>query len=787
MSSTRPKGDKAWDYMRFLPTAKPYIRMIPITGGTYELIVLDGFESKVMSNSDDPPNSFHSRDIFVPHDTIPDAWKYLGRLDDRVTLVNGEKVLPLPIEGRIRQDPLVKEAVVFGVGRVVPGLLVFRSFNAQHLSDEEYISTIWPTVEDANSRSEGFSQISRRSIIPVSANTDYPRTDKGTIIRAQVYRAFADHINSMYERLQGSREGTLKLTEERIQTFLIRTFEKHLGIHLKSLHTEFFSSGLDSLKAINLASEIKKELYLGGNPKKVNQNTVYANQNVLRLAKFLYELSNGLEKTETGTEELDLMTTLIYQNSDFAHHIPGEVLPSHGQLILLTGVTGSLGAHILAQLLPLPQIKHIYCLIRVRPQESPLERLLSSLQSRCINMDSSVLEHKVSCISIDPASSTLGCPPSVLSNLRTHYTTIIHVAWEVNFSLSLASFATNIATTKALLNIALSSQTHLPMGFVFCSSVSAALASPPGSLVPEASLPVETLALPQGYARSKFVAEHIAHNAAQSNAGLDVRILRIGQIAGDTKHGVWNDTEAIPLMIRSATTLGMLPELDEMCSWLPVDRCARAVVELAGLSGGGGGGGTIADGDSRVTDTTGLESPTHDGRGGGARFYNVLHPRSFHWTRDLLPTLKSSRLLPAFDTVPVSRWLRALEKSSNSSEHDPAQNPSVKLLGFWKAKYGRRVDSNDDDTDGTESGGGGSSSSSEGSDNGHGSDSDTGNDTGSDQNTQVLGKDVTFSMECAARDSECLRKIEGFLGQGVMEKILERWMERWEGRGQLKE
>jgi long-subunit acyl-CoA synthetase (AMP-forming) len=28
---------------------------------------------------------------------------------------NGEKVLPLPIEGRIQQYPLVKEAVVFGI------------------------------------------------------------------------------------------------------------------------------------------------------------------------------------------------------------------------------------------------------------------------------------------------------------------------------------------------------------------------------------------------------------------------------------------------------------------------------------------------------------------------------------------------------------------------------------------------------------------------------------------------------------------------------------------------
>lgn len=85
--------------------------MKPVSDDLYELVVLDGYKSKVVSNSDDPPRSFHSNDLFSPHPIIPDAWKHIGRIDDRVTLVNGEKVLPLPIEGRIRSDRLVSEAV----------------------------------------------------------------------------------------------------------------------------------------------------------------------------------------------------------------------------------------------------------------------------------------------------------------------------------------------------------------------------------------------------------------------------------------------------------------------------------------------------------------------------------------------------------------------------------------------------------------------------------------------------------------------------------------------------
>lgn len=80
----------------------------------HEAIVLHGHSGLAMTNSDDPPNSYHTSDLFIPHPTIPDAWKFVGRMDDRVTLLNGEKVLPLPIEGRIRGHEFVKEAVVFG-------------------------------------------------------------------------------------------------------------------------------------------------------------------------------------------------------------------------------------------------------------------------------------------------------------------------------------------------------------------------------------------------------------------------------------------------------------------------------------------------------------------------------------------------------------------------------------------------------------------------------------------------------------------------------------------------
>jgi hypothetical protein len=65
--------------------------------GICELDVLDGLPSKVMLmlNSDDPRNSFRTRNTFVPHPSTPKAQKYLGRLDDYFKLMRCEKVLPV--------------------------------------------------------------------------------------------------------------------------------------------------------------------------------------------------------------------------------------------------------------------------------------------------------------------------------------------------------------------------------------------------------------------------------------------------------------------------------------------------------------------------------------------------------------------------------------------------------------------------------------------------------------------------------------------------------------------
>ena len=245
-------------------------------------------------------------------------WKYVTRLDDRVTLSNGEKVLPLPIEGRIRQDDLVREAVVVGVDRPIPGVLIFRA--SDHLSPEAFLDAVWPSIADANSRAESFSQITKDMVTILPSNVEYPRTDKGSIIRAQVYRQFAVDINEMYNRLEADHEGTLQLDLAGIESFLKATYEDIAGTTLESVDTDFFTAGIDSLKAIQMRRIIQKTLDLQG--KQLSSNVVYDRGNVKTLARYLFSLSpEGHGLSGENEDRTQLMKELIQKYSSFGETV----------------------------------------------------------------------------------------------------------------------------------------------------------------------------------------------------------------------------------------------------------------------------------------------------------------------------------------------------------------------------------------------------------------------------------------------------------------------------------
>ncbi|KAJ5550321.1 hypothetical protein N7461_005019 [Penicillium sp. DV-2018c] len=655
-SISRPKGDPHWNYLRFFDNIQPYIWMKPVPGSDslYECVYLAGHPALTTSNSNDPPGSFHSKDVFSPHPTIPGRWKYMSRLDDRINLVNGEKVLPLPIEGHIKQHPLIQDAVVVGVGKAAPGLLIFRAHDTrtEHLTEAQYLDIIWPSIQEANLRAEAFSQIARNMVAILPHDAKFPRTDKGSMIRAQVYQEYSKLIENLYSK-EEQVTGNLALNIVETERVLLQLVQQELGLPISCVDADFFTEGVDSLKAIHFRRLILQHFKFG--PGQIpGTNVIFETGCISQLARSIYALQNGKD-LENHIDNASVMTDMIGKYSFFDRHNPKPHASSTPKSVLLTGATGSIGAHILYELLNDDSISTVYCLTR---RENPLQAILDTLTEKDLYISP---EQKTKILAfnshLDQPDFGLSLDENTTTHMLTTISLIIHTAWPVNFNLPLPQFEPHIYGLHNLIQFSLSVHRREPAVLMFCSSISTALASQSPS-IPEEPLSLDSAYM--GYGQSKLVGERIVSNARK--IGARTYSLRIGQVSGHSKRGLWNDSEALPLMIRSALTLGALPELpSHTCSWLPVDKLAVAVLEVAA---------GCADLGVRDVDDS---------------IFNMCNSREFVWS-DLLATLRDCGL--CFETVSFEEWLQRLRRSERRGKE--SVNPAVKLIQHYETMYGEK-------------------------------------------------------------------------------------------------
>lgn len=250
-------------------------------------------------------------------------------MDDRITLLNGEKVLPLAIEGRIKQHHLVKEAVVFGIDREVPGLLLFRALGTEHLNDNEFLQEVWPLIDEANSRSEAFAQIGKDYVAIMAEDVDCPTTDKSSIKRGQIYRDFANIIDNVYHSISHHKAESLHLTLPQLQAWIMRCLAE-MGHEIQDVNTDLFSAGIDSLKATQIRSRILRHIDLGGHESKCTPMLVYDTGTPAKLAYKLHQIRAGTQQLE-NEDELRLMEALIEENSSFGGRQSKEPKSPHSE------------------------------------------------------------------------------------------------------------------------------------------------------------------------------------------------------------------------------------------------------------------------------------------------------------------------------------------------------------------------------------------------------------------------------------------------------------------------
>ena len=653
LSSLRPVDDPLWNWLRRPDIYGHLLRFEDRGSGFVEPVCPKEWPAIVASNQ--PDGSWKTNDLFIKHPHI-EAYKYIGRRDDILVLENGEKANPVDVEMEVSKSVLVEACSVFGANRPCLGIAIVPSQSVS-VSKDRMLDEIWPVVQKAQKRLPVYARLSPDMVLLLGPGTPYPRTDKGTVVRKEFAEQFRDEIDMLYVDSTAGQPQVMSGSE--IRGFLNENVQRILDVD--DTDGDFLALGMDSLQAAQLRKAILAHVDLNG--RTLGLNVVFDFPSVRLLAE-------EIDRVVAGRPELDLLDVdqrvadaMVEKYSDFYRpevelsedSPPDEYIVCYVPLLLLvyvltvqvlTGATGSLGAHLLAQLASLHSVTRVYCLVRATSDEHAHARMTQSLKTRGL-LSQEVL-NKAICLASDLSKPQLGLTKQTLDEVSV--TSIYHCAWTVNFNQRLKSFEPEIASVFHLLNLCIKSKPKKQAArFLFFSSISTMTRT---QTTPIPELPSTTLhnALPTGYARAKQVAETICTRAA-TTANIPVGILRIGQIIGDTARGVWNPSEAVPLMLRSAHTVGALPALDQIVRWLPVDVVARVSVEI------------------------GLSDPAlWQNR---ATVFNVVNPHGLHWTTDLLPILRQAGL--AFDAVEPDEWILRLR----ASNPDVGVNPSMKLLGYF--------------------------------------------------------------------------------------------------------
>ncbi|KAI0050775.1 acetyl-CoA synthetase-like protein [Auriscalpium vulgare] len=650
-----------WNYFPLAPNVE--FEMIPQEGSD-EL-----FEPVIVSTPTNVPciinyvtadgrRGYRTNDLLhrLPQDHT--LWTVYGRVDDQIMLSNGEKTNPVPLESILARDPRISCAIMFGRGHFQNGVLIqpapayaFDPENEVKLS--EFRNMIWPTVEKLNEYAPAHSRLFKEMIIVSIPSKPFEYTAKGTPRRPAVLRSYEPEIDALYTAVQTASQtdigppGTWNEAETR--SFLRAV----VGSVLKSDigdEDDLFLAGCDSLKATFIRNAIMFALRQTTNfpTTTLPNNFVYEHPTITSLSNFVLNtlLGSGSSEAAVRKAKEQLMAGLVKKYSaNFHRHTPKSVTPRDaGEVVLITGTTGRLGCHLLAQLLLRPSVVKVIAVNRIGPKDLGLRQ--REAFSKWGLDDALLSSPTLRLLEADLAAWNLGLTEAVYRDVRESITSIIHNAWRVDFNVSLASFEPLIAGLRNVIDIALSSPHDTPPPILFTSSIAVVSGRDKPMYIAEEALLDPSVAIGTGYGESKWVAETILLQAKET-ASLCTTVVRVGQLSGDRARGMWSENEWVAAMLRSSQTLGCVPQRDETISWVPVDVAAASLLEMLG---------------SR-------EPVLH-----------IVHPSPVPWS---VFSHAAAELLN-IELVPYAAWLAKLEDAQKESDPKAVQDiPALKLMKFF--------------------------------------------------------------------------------------------------------
>ncbi|MFF3371664.1 thioester reductase domain-containing protein [Streptomyces sp. NPDC002680] len=470
--------------------------------------------------------------------------RHLGRSDTEFK-ISGHRVHPAEIESALLAHPGIRDAAV--VGQVL---------------DDGTRRLVAHVVPDGPAPEVALLRDHLRATLPpamIPSAVEFldrlPLTGSGKIDRNALART-APELRTQKAPNDSSLERVIAAAWQRV-----------LGVAAVSAGDDVFDLGAQSLQVIQVANRLGVELR-----REVKVAWLFQHPTPAELAAFLQLRAPARPQAPALPATLLTDTVLdpdIRPGADPRADREPDGAPHR---ILLTGATGFVGVHLLAELLTSTEAE-IICLVRAPSPAEATARLQQALKTHRFDLPDTA-QARITTVPADLARPQLGLADGTFADLSRTCTAILHNAATVSIMRGYATLrAVNTGSTRELLRLAAVRST--PLHFVSTLSVAPPLGLAPE--VPEDFLPPHP-GLRYGYQQSKWAAECLLEQAAER--GLPVTVHRLGRIVGPHTTGYVNERDFLWSVLRAGVPAGVVPELFEEETWTPVDHVARAVVHV---------------------------------------------------------------------------------------------------------------------------------------------------------------------------------------------------------------
>ncbi len=358
-----------------------------------------------------------------------------------------------------------------------------------------------------------------------------------------------------------------------VEENLLKAWQKVLRITGIGVRDNLFEYGIDSLTIMRVLVEV---LEYGWN---VAMQDFYKYPTVEAMAEIIMNKDPGAayEEIPAADQNISLQGRMSL-STDYKKRIYKNVL--------LTGVTGFLGAHLLEKMLDGTQA-NIYCLVRAESMELAVNKLMEKLHFYFGSRYDSFLNNRIIVVNGDITCERFGLDIQAYEELIREIDTVIHSAAIVKHFGDYSRFEKiNVMGTQRMLEFCISSGAKL--NYISTASISGDFfKQSSGNLIfTENDLFIGQNFDDNVYVKSKFEAEKLIFQ--YSGNSLNASIFRIGNLTGRYNDGHFQPNISenrfygiLNFFIQSGAVSRDICRLK--AEFTPVDICSDAIVKLAEL------------------------------------------------------------------------------------------------------------------------------------------------------------------------------------------------------------